>query len=109
MNWKKYITDPRTGLPQRGTISRIAELLGTHYGCVRRMFFGVWKPSDSEASALRAIVQSRTVLAPKKRSDAGKKRAQYRKRTVRFASPGQAKKAGEWAIKKHADAFKKLA
>jgi hypothetical protein len=82
MNWKNYITDPRTGLPQRGTISRIAELLGTHYGCVRRMFFGVWKPSDSEASALRAIVQSRTVLAPKKRSDAGKKRAAYRKRAV---------------------------
>jgi hypothetical protein len=82
MNWKKYITDPRTGLPQRGTISRIAELLGTHYGCVRRMFFGVWKPSDSEASALRAIVQSRTILAPKKRSDAGKKRGEYRKRAV---------------------------
>ena len=82
MNWKKYITDPRTGLPQRGTISRIAELLGTHYGCVRRMFFGVWTPSADEASALRAIVQSRTVLAPKKRSDAGQKRAAYRKRAA---------------------------
>ena len=82
MNWKKYITDPRTGLPQRGTISRIAELLGTHYGCVRRMFLGVWTPSADEASALRAIVQSRTVLAPKKRSDAGQKRAAYRKRVA---------------------------
>ena len=82
MNWKKYITDPRTGLPQRGTISRIAELLGTHYGCVRRMFLGVWTPSADEASALRAIVQSRTVLAPKKRSDAGQKRAAYRKRAA---------------------------
>ena len=82
MNWKKYITDPRTGLPQRGTISRLAELLGTHYGCVRRMFFGVWTPSADEASALREIVQSRTVLAPKKRSDAGQKRAAYRKRVA---------------------------
>ena len=82
MNWKKYITDPRTGLPHRGAISRIAELLGTHYGCVKRMFLGVWNPSADEASALRAIVQSRTVLAPKKRSDAGQKRAAYRKRTA---------------------------
>ena len=82
MNWKKYITDPRTGLPQRGAISRIAELLGTHYGCVRRMFLGIWNPSADEASALRAIVQSRTLLAPKKRSDAGKKRGEYRKRAV---------------------------
>ena len=82
MNWKKYITDPRTGLPHRGAISRIAELLGTHYGCVRRMFLGVWTPSADEASALREIVQSRTILAPKKRSDAGKKRAAYRKRAA---------------------------
>jgi hypothetical protein len=82
MNWKKYITDPRTGRPQRGAISRIAELLGTHYGCVKRMFLGVWKPTADEANGLRAIVQARTNLAPKKRSDAGKKRGEYRKRAV---------------------------
>ena len=82
MNWKKYITDPRTGLPHRGAISRIAELLGTHYGCVRRMFLGIWNPSADEASALRAIVQSRTVLAAKKRSDAGQPRGKYRKRVA---------------------------
>ena len=82
MNWKKYITDPRTGLPHRGAISRIAELLGTHYNCVRRMFLGVWTPSADEASALRAIVQSRTVLAAKKRSDAGQPRGKYRKRVA---------------------------
>ena len=80
MNWKKYITDPRTGLPHRGAISRIAELLGTHYGCVKRMFLGVWTPSVDEANRLRAIVQSRTILSAKKRSDAGQKRAAYRKR-----------------------------
>ena len=80
MNWKKYILNPKTGLPHRGAISRIAELLGTHYGCVRRMFLGIWTPSADEASALRAIVQSRTVLAAKKRSDAGQPRAAYRKR-----------------------------
>ena len=82
MNWKKYITDPRTGRPHRGSISRIAELLGTHYGCVKRMFLGVWTPSADEASALRKIVQSRTVLAPKKRSDAGQPREKYRKRAA---------------------------
>lgn len=82
MNWKKYITDPRTGRPHRGAISRIAELLGTHYGCVKRMFLGVWKPSEDEARGLRAIVQARTILAPKKRSDAGQKRASYRKRVT---------------------------
>ena len=82
MNWKKYITDSRTGLPHRGAISRIAELLGTHYDCVRRMFLGVWTPSADEASALRAIVQSRTVLAAKKRSDAGQPRGKYRKRVA---------------------------
>ena len=82
MNWKKYITDQRTGRPHRGAISRIAELLGTHYGCVRRMFLGVWTPSADEASALRAIVQSRTVLAAKKRSDAGQPRGKYRKRVA---------------------------
>jgi hypothetical protein len=82
MNWKKYITDPRTGLPHRGAISRIAELLGTHYGCVRRMFLGIWNPSADEASALRAIVQSRTILSAKKRSDAGQPRGKYRKRVV---------------------------
>ena len=82
MNWKKYITDQRTGRPHRGAISRIAELLGTHYGCVRRMFLGIWNPSADEASALRAIVQSRTVLAPKKRSDAGQPRGKYRKRAA---------------------------
>ncbi len=109
MNWKKYITDHRTGRPLRGAISRIAELLGTHYGNVKRMFLGVWNPTADEASRLRCIVASRTNLAPKKRSDAGKKRGEYRKRTVRFASPKQAKKAGEWVIKKHAAAFKKLA
>ena len=82
MNWKTYITDPRTGRPLRGSISRIAELLGTHYGNVKRMFLGVWKPTADEAKGLRAIVESRTNLAPKKRSDAGKKRAAYRKRAV---------------------------
>ena len=82
MNWKKYITDPRTGLPHRGAISRIAELLGTHYGCVKRMFLGVWTPSVDEANRLRAIVQSRTILSAKKRSDAGQKRAAYRKRVA---------------------------
>ena len=80
MNWKKYITDPRTGLPHRGAISRIAELLGTHYGTVKRLFLGVCNPTADEANGLRAIVQSRTVLAAKKRRDAGKKRAAYRKR-----------------------------
>ena len=109
MTWKKYITDPRTGLPQRGAISRIAELLGTHYGTVKRLFLGVCKPTADEANGLRAIVQSRTILAPKKRSDAGQKREKYRQRTVRFASASQAKKAGDWAIKKHAAVFKKLA
>jgi hypothetical protein len=82
MNWKKYITDPRTGRPHRGAISRIAELLGTHYNCVRRMFLGIWNPSADEASALREIVQSRTVLAAKKRSDAGQPRGKYRKRVA---------------------------
>ena len=82
MNWKKYITDPRTGLPHRGAISRIAELLGTHYGTVKRLFLDVCKPTSDEANGLRAIVQSRTVLAPKKRSDAGQKRAAYRKRAA---------------------------
>ena len=82
MNWKKYITDPRTGRPHRGSISRIAELLGTHYGCVRRMFLGIWNPSADEASALSAIVQSRTILSAKKRSDAGQPRGKYRKRVA---------------------------
>jgi hypothetical protein len=82
MNWKKYITDPRTGRPLRGAISRIAELLGTHYGNVKRMFLGVWKPSEIELMALRLIVADKTNLAPKKRSDAGKKRGEYRKRAV---------------------------
>ena len=82
MNWKKYITDPRTGRPLRGAISRIAELFGTHYGNVKRMFLGVWKPTEQEAESLRAIVASRTNLAPKKRSDAGKKRGEYRKRAA---------------------------
>ena len=82
MNWKKYITDPRTGRPHRGSISRIAELLGTHYGCVRRMFLGIWNPSADEASALRAIVQSRTILSAKKRSDAGRPRGKYRQRAA---------------------------
>ena len=82
MNWKKYITDPSTNRPKRGAISRIAALLGTHYGDVRRMFDGIWKPTEQEAESLRAIVESRTNLAPKKRSDAGKKRAAYRKRAA---------------------------
>lgn len=82
MNWKKYITDPKTGRPKRGAISRIAELLDTHYGNVLRMFLGIWKPAAHEAIHLRAIVKSGVSLAPKKRSDAGKKRAAYRKRAV---------------------------
>ena len=81
MNWKKYITDPRTGRPHRGAISRIAEHLGTHYGTVKRMFLGVWKPTDSEASALKYVVKYLS-LARKKRSDAGQKRGKYRKRVA---------------------------
>jgi hypothetical protein len=82
MNWKKYITDPATNRPRRGAISRIAALLGTHYGCVRRMFDGVWTPTEYETRRLRWIVEDKMDLAPKKRSDAGKKRAAYRKRAV---------------------------
>jgi hypothetical protein len=82
MNWKKYITDPATNRPRRGAISRIAALLGTHYGNVRRMFDGVWTPTADEASRLRCIVADKVNLAPKKRSDAGKKRGEYRKRAV---------------------------
>ena len=93
MNWKKYITDPRTGRPHRGAISRIAELLGTHYGTVKRLFLDVCKPTADEASALRAIVQSRTVLAPKKRSDAGQPRGKYRKRAAENAMVPQQSRA----------------
>jgi len=82
MNWKKYITDPSTNRPKRGAISRIAALLGTHYGDVKRMFLGVWKPTEYEARRLRWIVEDKMDLAPKKRSDAGKKRGEYRKRAV---------------------------
>ena len=82
MNWKKYITDPTTNRPKRGAISRIAALLGVHYGNVKRMFLGVWKPTADEASRLRCIVADKVNLAPKKRSDAGKKRGEYRKRAV---------------------------
>ena len=86
MNWKKYITDPSTNRPKRGAISRVAALLGTHYGNVKRMFDGVWKPTEEEAKGLRAIVASRTNLAPKKRSDAGKKLGEYRIRAVTKSS-----------------------
>ena len=82
MNWKKYITDPSTNRPKRGAISRIAALLGTHYGCVKRMFVGIWNPTEYEERRLRWIVEDKMDLAPKKRSDAGKKRAAYRKRAV---------------------------
>ena len=82
MNWKKYITDPATNRPRRGAISRIAALLGTHYGNVRRMFDGIWTPTEYETRRLRWIVEDKMDLAPKKRSDAGKKRAAYRKRAV---------------------------
>ena len=86
MNWKKYITDPRTGRPHRGAISRIAEHLGTHYGTVLRLFLGVCNPTADEANGLRAIVQSRTILAAKKRSDAGQPRGKYRKRVAAKAT-----------------------
>jgi len=104
MNWKKYITDPSTKRPKRGAISRIAALLGVHYGNVRRMFDGIWTPTEQEAESLRAIVASRTNLAPKKRSDAGKKRGEYRKRAVAksCAVPPQLKglrSAGKTALK----------
>jgi len=82
MNWKKYITDPSTKRPKRGAISRIAAMLGTHYGNVRRMFDGIWNPTADEASRLRCIVADKTNLAPKKRSDAGKKRGEYQKRAA---------------------------
>jgi len=82
MNWKKYITDPLTNRPKRGAISRIAALLGTHYGNVRRMFDGIWTPTEVEELALRYMVTDKMNLAPKKRSDAGKKRGEYRKRAV---------------------------
>ena len=82
MNWKKYITDPLTKRPKRGAISRIAALLGTHYGNVRRMFDGIWNPTPVEDLALRWMVKAKTNLAPKKRSDAGKKRGEYQKRAV---------------------------
>jgi len=82
MNWKKYITDPATKRPKRGALTRIAALLGTHYGCARRMFDGVWTPTDEEALRLKNMALVRAALMPKKRSDAGKKRGEYRKRAV---------------------------
>ena len=82
MNWKKYITDPRTGRPHRGAISRIAEHLGTHYGTVKRMFLGVCQPTAEEANGLRFLVKNKLCIAPKKRRDAGKKRVAYRTRVA---------------------------
>jgi len=82
MNWKKYITDPATSRPKRGAISRIAALLGTHFGCARRMFDGIWKPTAAEALRLSNMALVRAALTPKKRSDAGKKRGEYKKRAV---------------------------
>jgi len=102
MNWKTYITDPLTNRPRRGAISRIAELLGTHYGNVKRMFLGVWKPTADEAKGLRAIVESRTNLAPKKRSDAGKKRGEYRKRAVAKSGVAAPQLKGLRSVKKTA-------
>jgi len=82
MDWKKYITDPATKRPRRGALTRIAALLGTHYGCARRMFDGIWNPTAAEALRLSNMALVRAALTPKKRSDAGKKRGEYRKRAV---------------------------
>jgi len=80
MDWKTFITDPQTQKPFRGAITRIARKLRTHFGTVRKMYYGTLLPTTAESRKLQDIVHSRTIFAKKKRSDFGKKRAKYRKR-----------------------------
>lgn len=77
MDWKLFVTDPKTKRPYRGAISRISIRLGLHFGTVKKMYDGETFPTVEESRKLQNLVHSRTLLAPKKRKDAGKKRGKY--------------------------------
>ncbi len=79
-DWKTFITNPATKKPFRGAINRIARKLKLHHGTVNRMWQGIAIPTIQENRKLQDLVHSRTVFAPKKRSDFRKKRAPYKKR-----------------------------
>lgn len=80
MDWKTEITDSKTGKPIRGAIFRIAQKLKLHSGTVKKWHLGESFPTESEARKLQNLVHSRTLLAKKKRKDAGKPRGKYRSR-----------------------------
>lgn len=86
MDWKLCILDPRTRKPKRGAFFRIALRLGVHSNTVRRWHEGRTLPTPQESRKLARLVLSPRLLAPKQRSDAGKKRGQYRKRAPRVTA-----------------------
>lgn len=82
MDWKNFVTDPKTKKPFRGAINRIARKLKLHHNTVNRLWRGLTEPTLSESRKLQDLVHSRVLFAPKRRSDFKKKRGKYKKRCV---------------------------
>lgn len=81
-NWKRRITDKGTGLPKRGALSRLSERLRIQYTTLSAWYY-TSKPLPAGRDAeIEKALKSGVCLRAKKRSDTGKKRGAYKKKSA---------------------------
>jgi DNA-binding transcriptional regulator YdaS (Cro superfamily) len=81
-NWKRRITDRRTGLPKRGALSRLSECLGIQYTTLSAWYFTNKALPAGRDEEIEKALKSGVSLRAKKRSDTGKKRGAYKKKSA---------------------------
>lgn len=67
----EYITNPETGKPKWGSISRVAEHLGIHRKWVAAYLAGTWEPSMDTHRAIQDFIHARGNIASRS-SNAGR-------------------------------------
>lgn len=53
---RKFISNPMTKKPLRGSLSRVAEYLGVSIGTVRKWFDGEWEPGLETSEKIREMI-----------------------------------------------------
>jgi len=53
---RKFIRNPITGEPRRGSMTRIAEHLGVSIGTVRKWYDGDWHPGDATSRKIKEMI-----------------------------------------------------
>ncbi len=71
---RKFICNPITNQPRRGSLTRIAEHLGVSIGTVRKWFDGEWEPGSETSEKIREMIAIPLDLTSRNLGRSGRKK-----------------------------------